>query len=116
LKYRLASLWANYHVWLLFSSDLANYHVWLLFSLDLALQESLYSEYKKSCPSLQAVRVGHTGREGRHAVIYFASMGDARKALDDTRLRREQHKSNGGFFGAAEASLYLADEEVVDEK
>jgi len=84
---------------------------------DLALQESLHSEYKKSCPTLQAVRVSRTGRAGRHAVIYFASMGDARKALEDTRLRREQHKSSGGgVLANAEASVYLADEEVVDDK
>ncbi len=87
--------------------------------LDLSLQESLYSEYKKSCPSLQAVRVAHSGRSGRHAVIYFGSMGDAKKALDETRLN-----ANGGAVSSSAASLFegteshvfLADDEVVDDK
>lgn len=78
-----------------------------------------------------AVRVAASGRSGRFAVIYFSSMGDVNRALERTSSANKaaaaaagdsgssQPPSNPNFSGllaGAEAEVFLADEEVIDDK
>ena len=58
-----------------------------------------------------SVRLSRSGRAGRYAVLYFGSMGDARKAVEETR-----HMTNSPNVMGAEASVLLAEEDLVDDK
>ncbi len=74
--------------------------------------------------------MAHSGRAGRHAVIYFGSMGDARKAMDESRMMANGNGGNNGAAASAssssassspllegtEAYVFLADDEVVEDK
>ena len=85
---------------------------------DLSLQDSLLQEYKKVCSGVRAVRIVPSGRSGRYAVIYLASMTDVAKALDETRSSgsRIQHVIGGGSSPPLEADIYLAADDLTDEK
>lgn len=82
----------------------------MTFSLfaDLSLQDSLLHEYNKVC-NVRSVRIGHSGRHGRYAVIYMATMPDVAKALDETRLITKTYHN-------AEADVMLAGDEIVEDK
>ena len=102
----------------------------LLFLSDLSLQTSLCHEYQKRMGlGVLAVRVAASGRSGRFAVIYFSTMGDVNRALERTSSANKaasagdsgssQPPSNPNFSGllaGAEAEVFLADEEVIDDK
>ena len=75
---------------------------------DLSLQDSLQHEYKKVC-SVRSVRIGHSGRHGRYAVIYLTSMSDVNKAFEEARILNR-------LYSNAEADVILADHEVVEDK
>ena len=75
---------------------------------DLSLQDFLLHEYNNVC-NVRSVRIGHSGRHGRYAVIYLATMTDVAKALDETRLITKSYPN-------AEAEVLLAGEEVVEDK
>ncbi len=66
-------------------------------------------EYKKVC-SVCSVRVVPCGRTGRYAVIYFATMGDVDRALEETRVNKFFVEKN------IEADLYLAGEQLVEDR
>ena len=74
---------------------------------DLSLQDFLLHEYNVC--NVRSVRIGHSGRHGRYAVIYLATMTDVAKALDETRLITKSYPN-------AEAEVLLAGEEVVEDK
>ena len=74
---------------------------------DLSLQDFLLHEYNVC--NVRSVRIGHSGRHGRYAVIYLATMTDVAKALDETRLITKSYPN-------AEAEVLLSGEEVVEDK
>ena len=59
---------------------------------DLSLQDFLLHEYNNVC-NVRSVRIGHSGRHGRYAVIYLATMTDVDKALNEPRLITNKHSS-----------------------
>lgn len=75
---------------------------------DLSLQDSLLHEYKSVC-NVRSVRIGHSGRHGRYAVIYLATMADVAKALDESRLITKTYHT-------AEVDVILAGDEIVEDK
>ncbi len=81
----------------------------LLFFPDLSLQDSLLHEYKKVCSAV-SVRIMSCGRTGRYAVIYFSTMSDVDRALEETR--------NNKYFldWPVEADVFLAGDELIDDK
>lgn len=100
---------------------------------DLSLQTSLYHEYQKRMGlGVLAVRVAASGRCGRFAVIYFSTMGDVNRALERTSSANKAAAANNvndssssqpptnpnfsGLLAGAEAEVFLADEEVIDDK
>jgi hypothetical protein len=50
------------------------------------------------------------GRSGRYAVIYFSSMSDVERAVEETRINK--------FFldWGIEVDVFLAGEELIDDK
>ena len=78
------------------------------FFADLSLQDSLLHDFNNVC-NVRSVRIGHTGRHGRYAVIYLASMSDVAKALDESRLITKS-------YPFAEVDVILAGDEVVEDK
>ena len=94
------------------SSNRANFswtdlYFWPFFS-DLSLQDSLLHDFN-NVSNVRSVRIGHTGRHGRYAVIYLATMSDVAKALDESRLITKSYPS-------AEVDVILAGDEVVEDK
>ena len=76
---------------------------------DLSLQDSLFHEYKKVC-SVCAVRIMPCGRTGRYAVIYFSTMADVDRAIEETRVNK--------YFmdWPVEVDVFLAGDELIDDK
>ena len=97
-----------------------------LSSPDLSLQDSLLQEYKlllsstspsASSPSpVSAVRIAHSGRNGRFAVIYLQTMSDVARAISATANATTNGDSGGGILGgtSAEAHVYLS-EDMIEE-
>ena len=93
---------------------------------DLSLQDSLLQEYKlllsstspsASSPSpVSAVRIAHSGRNGRFAVIYLQTMSDVARAISATANATTNGDSGGGILGgtSAEAHVYLS-EDMIEE-
>ena len=75
---------------------------------DLSLQDFLLHEYNNVC-NVRSVRIGHSGRHGRYAVIYLATMTDVDKALNEPRLITKTYHN-------AEVDVMLAGEEIVEDK
>ena len=80
---------------------------------DLSIQDSLLLEYKKVC-CVRSVRIVSSGRSGRYAVIYVVSMSDVSKALEDTRSSRMKNVVGGS--SSLEADIYLAADELIEDK
>ena len=78
------------------------------FVADLSLQDFLLHEYNAVC-NVRSVRIGHSGRHGRYAVIYLATMTDVAKALDENRLITKSYPN-------AESDFMLSGEDVVEDK
>ena len=68
----------------------------------------LLHEYNNVC-NVRSVRIGHSGRHGRYAVIYLATMTDVDKALNEPRLITKTYHN-------AEVDVMLAGEEIVEDK
>jgi len=81
----------------------------LLLPFVFSSEEVLMHEYKKVC-SVCSVRVVPCGRTGRYAVIYFATMGDVDRAMEETRVNKFFVEKN------IEADLYLAGEQLVEDR
>ena len=85
-----------------------NTYIFFRFFTDLSLQDSLLHDFNNVC-NVRSVRIGHTGRHGRYAVIYLASMSEVAKALDESRLITKS-------YPYAEVDVILAGDEVVEDK
>ena len=72
------------------------------------MQDFLLHEYNNVC-NVRAVRIGHSGRHGRYAVIYLTTMTDVDKALNEPRLITKTYHN-------AEVDVILAGDEIVEDK
>lgn len=76
------------------------------------------------CLDVVSVRIVSSGRSGRYAVIYFKSMSDVNRALEragaKNGLGHDSSSSpvtpNSGVLAGAEAEVFLANGELIEDK